>query len=225
MRRPQELSGGQRQRVALARALVIKPDVLLLDEPLGALDRLLRDQMQVELKRIRRELGITTIIVTHDQEEALSLADRIAVMFEGRIVESGTPDRLYARPETRGVMAFLGASNILEGKIEAIEGDVAVIRAGEVTVRAAHWRGRAAGDPVQIGIRPEAIALGTLPLGSSENALAGTVDELVYKGPHTEVYVRLPGGRDMIVRVQGRPALAKGNAVTIRFAPDSVLVF
>jgi len=224
-RRPQELSGGQRQRVALARALVIKPDVLLLDEPLGALDRILRDQMQVELKRIRRDLGITTIIVTHDQEEALSLADRIAVMFDGRIVESGAPEHLYARPETRAVMAFLGASNIVEGRIEAIVGDVATVRVGDFAVRAGHWGGKNAGDAVQIGIRPEAITIGPADSGSVENTLAGSVDELVYKGPHTEVYVRFPGGRDMIVRVQGRPALAKGSVVTIRFALEDVLVF
>ncbi|MEN8196779.1 MAG: ABC transporter ATP-binding protein, partial [Pseudomonadota bacterium] len=224
-----ELSGGQKQRVALARALVIRPDVLLLDEPLGALDRLLRDQMQVELKRIQRELGITTIIVTHDQEEALSLSDRVAVMFDGRIVETGAPDALYRNPESRQVMEFLGTSNIFRGRITAADGsDIAADCGGfAVTTRAA---GRVKGERVQLGVRPEHIRIVTAKPKVRENVIAATVEETVYKGTHTEVYVRTDGDQEVMARSQqaGRAeggGFRKGARIFLTFDGPDVLVF
>lgn len=228
-RLPSELSGGQKQRVALARALVIRPDVLLLDEPLGALDRRLRDQMQVELKRIQRELAITTIIVTHDQEEALSLSDRVAVMFDGRIVETGAPDSLYRNPESRTVMEFLGTSNIFQGRITAAGGgDIAADCGGfAVTARA---EGRQKGETVQLGVRPEHIRIVAAKPKVRENVIAATVEETVYKGTHTEVYVRTDGGHEVMARSQqaGRAeggGFRKGARIFLTFDGPDVLVF
>ena len=230
-RLPNELSGGQRQRVALARALVIEPDVLLLDEPLGALDRLLRDQMQVELKRIQSELGITTIIVTHDQEEALSLSDRIAVMFDGRIVEIAQPELLYESPESQNVMAFLGASNIFTGRVTGTDTDGLTAACDGFTVRSAHTRSAAIGQELKFGIRPEHIAMSTTAPQSQENTVPGTIEETVYKGPHTEVYVRSEAGLAFVVRwhktrqAPETAPVAKGGRVHLTFAPNDVLVF
>ncbi|MDH3236278.1 MAG: ABC transporter ATP-binding protein [Alphaproteobacteria bacterium] len=230
-RMPNELSGGQRQRVALGRALVIEPDVLLLDEPLGALDRLLRDQMQVELKRIHKELGITTIIVTHDQEEALSLSDRVAVMFDGRIVEIGTPAQLYAKPDSRGVMEFLGASNIFSGSIAARDGDriEAECDGFRVAAAGAPVSGKI-GEPVQFGVRPEHIRVLAAKPTETINVVAGTVAESVYKGTHTEIYVTAESGQEFMARLhsEGRGAnldFAKDARVYLRFDSGDMLTF
>jgi len=198
-RMPDQLSGGQQQRVALARALVVRPDILLLDEPLGALDRKLRDQMQVELKRIQRDAGITTIIVTHDQEEALSLSDRVAVMFDGRIEEVGAPADLYRAPASRSVMEFLGNSNIFEGVIEAVDADGCKVRVGDDLVIATSGRG-GVGDPVRVGVRPERFAVTGGKPPNGENVFHGRVAESVYKGTHAEIYVRTPEGATLAVR-------------------------
>ncbi len=183
-RYPARLSGGQRQRVALARALVIKPDILLLDEPLGALDRKLRDAMQVELKRIHREVGVTTIIVTHDQEEALSLADRVAVMFAGDIREVERPATLYARPRSQEVMDFLGEANLLPAEVTA-SGELRL--PGGATLP--HGKGRA--RPVRLGIRPEHVAI--LP-AAAPGSIPARVTEIVFKGAHASLYAEGPGG-------------------------------
>ena len=154
--RPNELSGGQRQRVALARALVNRPSVLLLDEPLGALDLKLRRQMQVELKEIQREVGITFVYVTHDQEEALSMSDRIAVMSDGRIAQCGPPEEVYEQPNEEFVAGFIGISNLLEGVVE----EAAQVRIGTGEKIAAPVPGECCrGDTVQLSIRPEKIAV------------------------------------------------------------------
>lgn len=164
-RLPHQLSGGQRQRIALARALVLRPKVLLLDEPLGALDRQLREEMQVELKRIQREAGITFVFVTHDQEEAMRMSDRIVIFNEGRIEQIGTPEEVYERPSTRFVAGFLGAANILDGDLTS----------------------RLIGREAVVSIRPERIRLcrSTYAPGVDEAAAAGTVSEATFVGPAT----------------------------------------
>ncbi len=202
-RYPAQMSGGQRQRVALARALIIKPDILLLDEPLGALDRKLRDHMQVELKRIQREVGITTIIVTHDQEEALSLSDRVAVMFDGQIHEFGAPDALYERPATEIVMDFLGTANFFDGVVAASEQGMARIETMdglslECTSPAA------AGQAVKLGIRPEHVGIAMRPTGVA-NEFPARVSEIVYKGSHVEIYCVAQNRRALIARLTALP--------------------
>src|SRR5262245_59305811 len=195
-RKPGQISGGQAQRVALARALINRPAVLLLDEPLGALDLKLRKQMQVELTRIQQEVGITFIYVTHDQEEAMTMSDRVAVMNRGRYEQLAPPAELYERPATRFVAGFLGASNLLRGRAEANDGELATVRLEEgATVRvAASLLGARQG--VDLGVRPEKIRLlelsETVPPGS--NLLTGTVTSALYTGVSTQYQVALPTG-------------------------------
>ena len=186
-RKPRQLSGGQQQRVALARALVNSPRVLLLDEPLGALDLKLRKQMQLELKAIQHDFGITFVHVTHDQEEAMTMADTIAVMQGGRIEQLGTPTELYERPSTAFVAGFLGVSNLLYG---TVAGDCAVRldRGGEVRVAREALAGRPA--RVAVGIRPEKIRVGR----SETNAFSGRVRETAYVGVSTQYLVETPAG-------------------------------
>ena len=219
-RKPRQLSGGQQQRVALARALVNNPQVLLLDEPLGALDLKLRKQMQLELKRIQNEMGITFVHVTHDQEEAMTMADAIAVMNRGRIEQLGRPDELYERPHTSFVARFLGASNLVAG---TVEDSVAVrLRSGAVVRVAEPLPPR--GSRVAVGIRPEKLRLD----GSSEsNKLSGTVKELSYVGVATQYVVDTPDG-ELAVYVQntepGSRAIQPGTPIELSFGPDSAFV-
>jgi spermidine/putrescine transport system ATP-binding protein len=219
-RRPRQLSGGQQQRVALARALVNHPRVLLLDEPLGALDLKLRKQMQLELKRIQHELGFTFVHVTHDQEEAMTMADAIAIMNEGRIEQLGPPSELYERPRTAFVAGFLGISNLLDGEVTG-DGAVRLDGGGEVRVPSGALDGR--GRRVAVGIRPEKIALGP----SDVNTLAGTVTERVYIGVSTQYIVETAAGA-LTVYVQntdpGAASAEPGVSVVLSFAPESVFV-
>jgi putative spermidine/putrescine transport system ATP-binding protein len=181
-RRPAQLSGGQRQRVALARALVNRPRVLLLDEPLGALDLKLREEMQIELKAIQQQVGITFIYVTHDQEEALTMSDRLAVFNAGRIVQLGTPAEVYERPATRFVAGFVGTSNLLSG-----EGARSIIgREGTFTIR-----------PEKIRLA-EAEAL----VGPGQSAALGRIQDVVYLGPETRYIVELDAGARLVVTQQ-----------------------
>ncbi len=204
-RRPRQLSGGQQQRVALARALVNRPRALLLDEPLGALDLKLRRAMQLELKRIQREVGITFVYVTHDQEEALTMSDRLAVMSAGRIEQLGTPRELYERPATRFVANFLGTSNLFSGRLERRDDAWALdgLRPGE-RVLALDSNGRAAGEDVEIAVRPEKIALRPLdsPPPAAHCAVRGTVAEVVYLGTSTSYSVKTDGGAEVSVYQQ-----------------------
>ena len=200
-RAPREMSGGQQQRVALARALVNRPRALLLDEPLGALDLKLRQQMQVELKRIQREVGITFVYVTHDQGEALTMSDRIAVMEAGRIDQLGSPREIYERPATRFVAGFIGTSNLLDGRIKSVSGDVAVLSYGEdervlVPVSGA----MKIGDSLEVSVRPEKIDLSReAPTGNGISVLSAVVTEVVYHGTSTNYTVKTSAGPDLVV--------------------------
>ncbi len=202
-RKPSQLSGGQRQRVALARALVGRPAVLLLDEPLGALDQKLRKEMQIELKRLQREVGITFVYVTHDQEEALTMSDRIAVMNAGRVLQADTPRALYELPATRFVADFIGASNLVEGHLAASDHDLAEVEIDGVgTVRCAPNPEAQVGDEVTIAIRPERLRLARGPAANGENHLRGTVRDVVFVGNDTQYFVTLGNGQDITVREQ-----------------------
>ena len=179
-RKPAELSGGQKQRVALARALIKRPKVLLLDEPLGALDKKLREKMQLELKRLQNEVGITFIIVTHDQEEALVMADRIAVLKDGAILQCGTPEEVYERPANRFVAGFIGVTNFIEGEI----GADALFRAGGEAL-ACDLHGMTRGRKAVLAVRPENIVL--KPAGTG---ITGTVVDVAYHGLDRQIYVK-----------------------------------
>jgi spermidine/putrescine transport system ATP-binding protein len=217
-RKPRQLSGGQQQRVALARALVNSPRVLLLDEPLGALDLKLRKEMQLFIKALQHDVGITFIHVTHDQEEAMTMADSIAVMNAGRIEQLGSPDDLYERPATPFVARFLGVSNLLEG---TAEGDGAVKLADGTVVRAPGAAGRQ--GRVAVGIRPEKIRLGA----GEHNALTGQVKERAYIGVSTQYIVETAHGR-LTVYVQNTDpsagAVQPGDHVTLTWSPEATFV-
>src|SRR5687768_5363921 len=217
-RRPGQLSGGQQQRVALARALVNRPQVLLLDEPLGALDLKLRKNMQLELKLIQHDLGLTFVHVTHDQEEAMTMADQIAVMKDGRIEQLGAPTELYERPATAFVAGFLGVSNLLHGTVTGP--DRVRIEAGDdLTVRLGGRTG-----PVHVGVRPEKLRLG--PPREGENTLSGSVKETAYVGVATQ-YVVSTGAGDLVVYAQnadGSRPLTPGDVALLSWAPDSTFV-
>jgi spermidine/putrescine transport system ATP-binding protein len=219
-RKPRQLSGGQQQRVALARALVNKPKVLLLDEPLGALDLKLRKQMQLELKGIQHDIGITFVHVTHDQEEAMTMADQIAVMRGGRIEQLGTPTELYETPSTAFVAGFLGASNLIPGTVSGPE--TVRLRSGpEVRVRSEALRGRT--GEVAVGIRPEKIELGQ----GQPNSLEGTVVEQAYVGVSTQYIVETGCGRLTVYRQNASPAMngaAPGQRLTLSWSPESTFV-
>lgn len=229
-RRPAQLSGGQQQRVALARALVNHPKVLLLDEPLGALDLKLRKQMQLELKRIQREVGITFIFVTHDQEEAMTISDRIAVMNQGRIEQLGPPEAVYDRPATAFVAEFLGASNLLEGTYGgAQDGWGLVSLAGGETVRIPVDTRRRRGEHLRVGVRPEKIdicAPGLAPEPGA-NHVAGTLTSAVFVGVSYQYFFETSGGRQLCAfeRNGGKGAVARmGDTVRLAWRPEQTFV-
>jgi len=194
-RYPHQLSGGQQQRVALARALVVRPAVLLLDEPLAALDKRLRMNMQVELKTLQRQVGITTVFVTHDQEEALTLSDRIAVMNAGRIDQVGTPEEIYERPATPFVLEFIGRANVFAGEIDTQNGR-SVLRAGALTLDVPPAAARP--GPALLAIRPERVRLVPAPPEDTENVVSAEVTNIVYLGSHANYYARLSSGDELV---------------------------
>jgi spermidine/putrescine transport system ATP-binding protein len=204
-RRPRELSGGQQQRVALARALVNRPRALLLDEPLAALDLKLRQAMQIELKRIQREVGITFIFVTHDQNEALTMSDRLVVMNAGRIEQLGAPREVYERPRTRFVAGFIGTSNLIGGTVREMDAGTAVLHTGPdetVIVPDADQVGARVGQSLELTVRPEKIALTSERPGDARCAIRGHVIEVVYLGSSTNYAIRTPQGTELAVYVQ-----------------------
>jgi spermidine/putrescine transport system ATP-binding protein len=225
-RRPRELSGGQQQRVALARALVNHPKALLLDEPLGALDLKLRQAMQVELKRIQREVGITFVYVTHDQNEALTMSDRIAVMNDGVIEHLGPPREIYEHPATRFVAGFIGTSNLLTGSLAQVTGGQGVIEVSpdERIIVPAGRSALAAGQEVELTVRPEKIELAAGPGRAGGCALRGTVTEVVYLGTSTSFSVRTTTGADVVVFQQNSASAAapvsRGDEVWLTWDPQ-----
>ncbi len=228
-RKPRQLSGGQQQRVALARALVIRPKVLLLDEPFSALDRNLRASMQVELKEIQRKLGVTTIFVTHDQSEALSLSDRIAVVAEGRIRQLGTPDEIYRRPVDRFVASFVGDVNVLRARLERIDGAVATVALGaaRVLVPSRTLQGAAAGSMVDLFVRPEELRPAD---HDAPVAARGIVAAQSYQGGHVDLYVDAPealSGRVLlrVPRHEGMSLWPAGTRISIALATDKSIAF
>jgi spermidine/putrescine transport system ATP-binding protein len=237
-RKPSQISGGQAQRVALARALINRPGVLLLDEPLGALDLKLRKQMQVELKRIQQEVGITFIYVTHDQEEAMTMSDRIAVMNKGRYEQLGDPESLYERPQTRFVAGFLGVSNLLPGTVLERGGERGTIRLADGTTIQVPGASLNGATDIDIGVRPEKIRLaaGTTPDaaegggGTGTNSLVGTVRDASYLGVSTNYIVETSDGATLMVYEQNiersvHGSLHKpGEEVRLTWSPDHTFV-
>jgi spermidine/putrescine transport system ATP-binding protein len=224
-RRPRELSGGQQQRVALARALVNNPRALLLDEPLGALDLKLRQAMQIELKRIQREVGITFVYVTHDQNEALTMSDRLAVMNDGRIEQEGQPREIYEQPATRFVAGFIGTSNLLTGRVSRVSGEQAVIEVSpEERIVLPLRRNASPGHEVELTVRPEKIVIDSSPPDADVCMLRGTVSEVVYLGTSTNFSVTTTTGAEMVVFQQnsalGRSQPARGETVWLSWHPQ-----
>jgi spermidine/putrescine transport system ATP-binding protein len=224
-RRIWEMSGGQQQRVALARAIVNEPKLLLLDEPLAALDRKLRKEMQIELQDLQRQLGITFVLVTHDQEEALSLSDRICVMRAGRIVQIGTPQELYDRPASRYVADFVGTSNFFDGTVTGLDGNTATLKLDcSETQTGRAGADIATGQAVSASLRPERVRL-----NRGGNGLPVTVQNRIFLGEHTEYLVRHErlGNIKILSPRQsetGEAPFAKGDAASVGWEPDSVLV-
>ncbi len=226
-RRPKQLSGGQQQRVALARALVTRPKVLLLDEPLGALDKHLRQEMQIELRRIQRAVGITTIFVTHDQEEALTLSDRIAIFEAGCIVQEGPPLEVYERPRSRFAAGFLGEANFLTGTIEATSGGEALVALDLGGRARCAIPGGAAGQAVTLALRPEKIHFEIAGFGaeSGVNTLRGQVTDVVFSGNSTTYHIAI-GDQIMTLFRQNLTgsAIAPGATVALSWSGDHLVV-
>jgi putative spermidine/putrescine transport system ATP-binding protein len=226
-RRITQLSGGQQQRVALARALVYEPPVLLLDEPLGALDRKLRDQLQTELKRVQRELGVTMIYVTHDQEEALSMSDRIAVMAQGRLEQVGSPDEVYERPNCSFVAGFLGESNFLNGPVDVTGETVAIAPPGVEGRFVGRLAGRAPADGrAQAMVRPESLAIGS-EAEALPNRLPAEIELREHLGSAYRFSLKTPVGPMTLKLPRTGPAhdLAVGDAITVGWREEDMRVF
>jgi spermidine/putrescine transport system ATP-binding protein len=225
-RRPRELSGGQQQRVALARALVNHPKALLLDEPLGALDLKLRQAMQVELKRIQREVGITFVYVTHDQGEALTMSDRIAVMNDGLIEQLASPREIYEHPASRFVAGFIGTSNLLTGSAAKVGDSAAVIEvsADERVIVPIRDVAVAQGAALEVTVRPEKIEVGKQPPPTGSCALRGTVSEVVYLGTSTNFTIATTTGAEIVVFQQNSASasdvVGRGDSVWLSWQPQ-----
>jgi putative spermidine/putrescine transport system ATP-binding protein len=216
-RRPGQLSGGQQQRVALARALVFEPKLVLMDEPLGALDKQLREQMQLEIKHIHRDLGVTIVYVTHDQSEALTMSDRIAVFNDGAIQQLASPDDLYERPQNSFVAQFIGENNRLKGKVVAVNGTACEVEVAGGNVQALPIRIDGVGTATTLSLRPERVRLNPTN-GACANVFSAQVEELIYLGDHTRVRASVCGNKDFIIKVpnsEGVPALTPGTSISV----------
>ena len=209
-RRPGQLSGGQQQRVALARALVFEPSLVLMDEPLGALDKKLREHMQIEIKQLHSMLGVTIVYVTHDQSEALTMSDRVAVFNNGGIAQIGTPDGLYKQPESSFVASFIGENNTLEGVVERVSGDECQValngggRSSALLPSTSELKAQPARSPSALN------AFGSLRLPLSENDFEATVEGRIYLGDHLRLLARLDNGQLLSVKVGPETTMADG---------------
>ena len=220
-RRPDALSGGQQQRVAIARALVFEPSLVLMDEPLGALDRRLREEMQYEIRRIHRTLGVTIVYVTHDQQEAMAMSDRVAVFNRGRIQQVAPPETLYEEPERVFVATFIGDNNLLHGRVLGVEGDICTVDTGNGIVTAFLVVPREMGDAVTLTIRPERVALAPTP-GTYSNEFEARVEDIAFLGDHLRVRMAVAGSSDFAIKIPnivGHGALLKGDTVRIGWTP------
>ena len=217
-RRPGQLSGGQQQRVALARALVFEPELVLMDEPLGALDKQLREQMQLEIKHIHQDLGVTVVYVTHDQGEALTMSDRIAVFNDGRIQQLATPDDLYERPANSFVAQFIGENNKIQGKVVAINGQSCQVEIdGGGRVEALPIGIGAVGMPTTLSLRPERVQISPTN-GACANVFSARIEELIYLGDHTRVRTSVCGNSDFVIKLpnsEGMPDLKPGTTISV----------
>ncbi|MGE3872528.1 MAG: ABC transporter ATP-binding protein [Parvibaculaceae bacterium] len=222
-RRPAQLSGGQQQRIAVARALVFDPDLVLMDEPLGALDKQLREQMQYEIRHLHERLGITVVYVTHDQAEALTMSDRIAVFNDGIVQQLSTPAELYERPQNSFVAQFIGENNRLPGVVQDIGNGSCTVRleSGEL-VNASAVKVAKKGDRTLLSLRPERVKIDPTARSSS-NIIDGRIEELIYLGDHVRTRLTVAGQSDFIVKIPNtaeRPPLAEGTVVKIGWAPE-----
>ncbi len=228
-RRPHQLSGGQRQRVALARSLAKRPKVLLLDEPLAALDKKLRAETQFELGKLQQQLGTTFVIVTHDQEEAMTMAHRMAVMDRGRIVQVATPSEIYEQPASRWIADFIGDVNLLEGTVETVAGDVAVAGTNGERFRIAPGPDIWPGMRVWVALRPEKIRIERQAPAGAENCLQGAVQDIAYRGNVVVYKVRTPWGADVMASVANQTRLlelpiARGDDVWLAWTPAAGVI-
>lgn len=225
-RKPNQLSGGQQQRIAVARALVFDPELVLMDEPLGALDKHLREQMQYELKRLHRELGVTVVYVTHDQGEALTLSDRIAVFHEGIIQQLDTPTNIYDHPANAFVAGFIGENNALPGKVLRIDGDQCTMELmGGTRVKATNGNCNAVGQTGVVCVRPEDLLISPdAPHGS--NHVPAMIEDFIFHGDHLRVKLSAPGMHEIVVKAPARASFpAKGVAVTLSWEPSAARAF
>nr|WP_296074999.1 ABC transporter ATP-binding protein [uncultured Actinoplanes sp.] len=213
---PGQLSGGQQQRVAIARAVVLEPSLVLMDEPLSNLDAKLRLEMRTEIRRLHQSLGLTTVYVTHDQEEALSMADRLVVLRDGRVQQVGTPEQLHTRPANRHVADFMGYRNLLPMRVSGIAGDAVTVEGAGMSLRGTAAGPLAAGDEVVAGIRPEDLHVG-------EGGVPATVEVVEYQGRELAVEARTADGVRLHLRTLDRPA--PGDKITVVAHPSRVLVF
>jgi spermidine/putrescine ABC transporter ATP-binding subunit len=228
-RYPRQLSGGQQQRVALARAIVFRPHLLLMDEPLGALDKQLRESLQLEMRRLHADLGITFIYVTHDQEEALTMSDRVAVMHEGCIAQIGTPEDLYDRPCNRFVASFIGESNFLPGVVRGVENGLVVVDCIGTIVRAANGAAHSPGAPIVLTTRPERMRFAdTAAVGIQQNRAWATVTETVFAGERCRYHCQCEGGIPIVLKEPSSAAIRRrivGERVEITWSvADTVVV-
>jgi putative spermidine/putrescine transport system ATP-binding protein len=222
-RRPAQLSGGQQQRVAVARALVFEPKLVLMDEPLGALDKQLREQMQLEIRRLHRELGVTMVYVTHDQSEALTMSDRIAVFRQGRIQQIGSPEEIYERPANAFVARFIGENNRVVGTVERVDGGRCAVRVRGGAVLAGTCSGPLApGEEALVSVRPEQIVLGE---GPADCALDGTLAEAIYLGDHLRLRIAVRELGDIVVKSHAAHAPAVGAGVRCGWRAADCRVF